>query len=205
MNADSHSARTPGPLNPRTRCPDAEEGSRPAGVRGHPQIAQIEFPSPGEPHRIRAWRVAASARVLWVAVFASCFRDFEANPFPLLPLDLQEAIEVATEVPLQVPLQIAPQVSLRVAIQVGWEVGSAAAARVRPQVTFREGPHVAVQTGRRIAGKTRPPTPTRVLLETTPGTVLGTVRRVIRRVSILTALIAPKAASFGYLGQPKLA
>jgi hypothetical protein len=56
----------------------------------------------------------------------------------------------------------------------------AVAARVRPQVTFREGPHFAVQTGRRIAAKTRPPTPIRVSSEVTPGTVLGTVRTVVR-------------------------
>jgi hypothetical protein len=69
-------------------------------------------------------------------------------------------------------------------MRIGGKVGLAVAARIRPQVAFREDPHFALQTGRRTAGKTRPSTLTKVPLQTTPGTVLETVRTVIRGMSI---------------------
>jgi hypothetical protein len=126
----------------------------------------------------------ASTITLRVTVSASCFRDFVAKPFPLLPRDLQNAVEVATEIPPQVPLRIAPQIGLRVAMRTGRKVGLATAARTQPQITCQNGPAIAVQVGRRIAEKTPPLTPARAPPEITPGTVPGTVPPPVRGASI---------------------
>jgi hypothetical protein len=111
------------------------------------------------------------------------------------------AVELTGQVGLQTAGAVTPAVALSIdrqkAVRVGRKVRPVMPSRNGRQITVGFMPQAGLETGPRLdAGK-----PFGVALDTTPGTVLGTVPTVVPEVSFSACVGGPNGQYFDYLGE----